>query len=48
MLSVIVYELQEQFKCDSDIPYVPVPDIRDVFGKQYELKVPELLDIYID
>ena len=48
MLSVIVYELQEQFKCDSDIPYVSVPDIRDVFGRQYELKVPELLDIYID
>ncbi|SGZ09477.1 Putative exported protein [Moritella viscosa] len=48
MLSVIVYELQEQFKCDNDIGYVAVPDIKDIYGKQFQLKVPALLGQFID
>jgi hypothetical protein len=39
MLSVIAYELQEQFKCDNDLSYAAVPDIKNALGKQYQLKL---------
>lgn len=40
MLSVIAYDLQDRFKCDNEVGYVTVPDLTDIFGKQYQLKVP--------